>query len=285
MNPLVRSFHHADSGSWTHVLVDVATLRAAIIDPVLDFDPASGCVRADSARRVLEYLGTASLEVEWILETHAHVNHLSAAAWMRDALSPAPRIGIGARISEVQQHVADVLGLDRGSIDDGAFDARFVDGDRFSVGSLEVQVLATPGHTPAGVTYLAGDAAFIGDTLFAPRAGSARCDFPGASATTLHASIMRIYTLSDATRLFLAHDDPPDGEPPLAETTVAAQKADNVHVRADTGMHDFVALRSARDAILSVPTLLWPALQVNVRGGRLPATEPSGVRIPLRDVT
>ena len=288
MNPLVRSFHHADTGTWTHVLVDVTTLRAAIIDPVLDYDAASGCVRADSARRVLEYLGTASLQVEWILETHAHADHLTAAAWLRDALVPTPRVGIGARIDTVQQHVAGVLGLDVDAIDDGAFDARFVDGERFHVGTLEVRVMATPGHTPDGITYLAGDAAFIGDTLFAPRGGSARCDFPGASAATLHASIQRLYALPDATRLFLAHDYPPDGEAPIAETTVAAQKAGNIHVRAETAARDYVALREARDATLPVPKLLWPALQVNILGGRLPPLEPHGVRclhIPLREET
>jgi glyoxylase-like metal-dependent hydrolase (beta-lactamase superfamily II) len=288
MNPVVRSFHHADTGTWTHVLVDVATLRAAVIDPVLDFDSASGCLRADSARRVLEYLGTASLTVEWILETHAHADHLTAAAWMRDALTPTPRIGIGARIGEVQQHFASVLGIDMATIENHAFDARFADGEHFRVGTLDVQVIATPGHTPDGITYVAGDAAFIGDTLFAPRSGSARCDFPGASAATLHASIQRLYALPDATRLFLAHDYPPDGEAPMAETTVAAQKAGNIHVRADTSAHEYIALREARDATLPVPKLLWPALQVNIRGGLLPAPEPNGMRvlrIPLRDET
>lgn len=285
MNPLVRSFHHVETGTWTHVLVDVATLRAAIIDPVLDFDAASGSLRADSARRVLEYLGTASLTVEWILETHAHADHLTAATWMRDALTPTPRIGIGARIGDVQRHFAGVLGLD---IDDHAFDTHFVDGDVFQVGTLDVRVMATPGHTADGVTYLAGDAAFIGDTLFAPRSGSARCDFPGASAATLHASIQRLYALPDATRLFLAHDYPPAGEAPLAETTVGAQKAGNIHVRADTTASEYIALREARDATLPAPKLLWPALQVNIRGGRLPTPAPDGtmsLRIPLRDDT
>ena len=288
MNPLVRSFHHADTGTWTHVLVDVATLRAAIIDPVLDYDAASGVLRADSVRRVLEYVGTASLQVEWILETHAHADHLTAAAWLRDALVPSPRIGIGARIGEVQRHIANALGLDAAALDDGAFDARFVDGERFQVGMLEVRVMATPGHTPDGITYLAGDAAFIGDTLFAPRSGSARCDFPGASARTLHASIQRLYAMPEATRLFLAHDYPPDGESPIAESTVAAQKQGNIHVRGDTPASDYIALREARDATLPVPKLLWPAMQVNIRGGRLPEAAANGTRalqIPLRDDT
>ncbi|MBN8481918.1 MAG: MBL fold metallo-hydrolase [Xanthomonadales bacterium] len=286
MQALVRSFHHADTGTWTHVLVDTATLRAAIIDPVLDFDAASGRVRADSARRVLEYIGTTGLEVEWILETHAHADHLTAAAWLRATLSPRPRIGIGAGIGVVQRHFAEKLGLGADALDAADFDARFGDGDTFEVGSLGVRVLATPGHTPDGVTYLAGDAAFIGDTLFAPRGGSARCDFPGASARTLFASIQRLYALPTTTRLFLAHDYPPAGEAPIAETTVAAQREANIHVRADTSADDYVRLREARDATLPVPKLLWPALQVNIRGGRLPDPSANGTRflqVPLHD--
>ena len=286
MPPVVRSFHHADTGTWTHVLVDTATLRAAIIDPVLDFDAASGRVRADSARRVLEYLGTAGLQVEWILETHAHADHLSAAAWLRDTLVPRPRIGIGSGIGVVQRHFAAVFGLDDSALDTTDFDTHFADGDVFRVGSLAVRVLTTPGHTPDGITYLADDAAFIGDTLFAPRSGSARCDFPGASARTLYASILRLYALPAATRLFLAHDYPPAGEAPIAETTVAAQRDTNIHVRADTSADDYVRLREARDATLPVPKLLWPALQVNIRGGRLPGPSPNGMRylqVPLHD--
>lgn len=286
MQPLVRSFHHADTGTWTHVLVDPTSLRAAIIDPVLDFDAASGHVRADSARRVLEYLGTAGLQVEWILETHAHADHLSAAAWLRDTLMPRPRIGIGAGIDAVQRHFAATLGLEADALDAGDFDRRFADGDVLQVGTLELRVIATPGHTPDGVTYLAGDAAFIGDTLFAPGGGSARCDFPGASARTLYASIQRLYALPAATRLFLAHDYPPAGEEPMAQTTVADQRATNIHLRADTSAEDYVRLREARDATLPVPKLLWPALQVNIRGGRLPAPAANGVRylhLPLHD--
>ncbi len=287
MSPLVRSFHHPESATWTHVLVDPSTLRAAIIDPVLDFDAASGSVRSDSARRVLEYLGTASLTVEWILETHAHADHLSAAAWLRERMQPTTRIGIGARIVDVQERFAYLVDPGEGFRADGSqFDRRFSDDDRFAIGALEVQVIATPGHTPDGVSYLAGDALFVGDTLFAPRGGSARCDFPGADAATLYRSIQRLYQLPDATRMFLAHDYPPAGEEPLAETTVGAQKAANIHVDADTSEHAFVALRKARDATLAVPKLLWPALQVNIRAGELPHAHADGtayLRIPLRD--
>lgn len=283
MNPVVRSFHHTDSGSWTHVLVDPETRRAAVVDPVLDFDASSGRVHAASARRVLEYIGTAGLTVDWILETHAHADHLTAAAWLQQAIAPRPRLGIGAGIDSVQAHFARVFDVD---FDDAAFDARFADDEVFTVGNLPVHVLATPGHTPDGVTYLAGGAAFVGDTLFAPRGGSARCDFPGGDAARLYASIRRLYALPAATRVFLAHDYPPAGEEPLAETTIAMQMTGNTHVRADTSKADFVALRTARDATLPVPKLLWPALQVNLRGGRLPPAAANGtryLRIPLHD--
>ena len=290
MTPLVRSFHHHDSASWTHVIVDPATRRAAIVDPVFDFDAASGRVHAGSARRVLEYLGTAGLTVEWILETHAHADHLSAATWLRDALAESgitARIGIGAGIIETQHRFKRLLDLGDEFIADAAqFDRTFDDGESFRIGELEVHVIATPGHTADGVSYRVGDAVFVGDTLFAPRGGSARCDFPGASASTLFQSIQRLYALPDATRMFLAHDYPPADEEPLAETTVGAQKAANIHVRADTTEQEFVALRTARDATLAVPKLLWPALQVNIRAGALPPAGANGtayLKLPLRD--
>jgi len=283
MNPVVRSFHHAESGSWTHVMVDPATRRAAVVDPVLDFDAASGRVHPASARRVLEYVGTAGLVVDWILETHAHADHLTAAAWMQQAIVPRPRLGIGAGIARVQAHFSRVFDVE---FDDASFDARFADGERFQIGDLVAHALATPGHTPDGVSYLVGDAVFVGDTLFAPRAGSARCDFPGGDAACLHASIQRLYALAPTTRVFLAHDYPAAGEAPLAETTIGAQMATKIHVRADTSEAEFVKLRTTRDAGLAVPKLLWPALQVNLRGGRLPPAAANGtryLRIPLRD--
>ena len=270
MAPLVRSFHHLDSATWTHVVVDPVTRHAAIIDPVLDYDPASGRLWTDSARRVLEYVGTTGLNVEWILETHAHADHLTAAAWLRDTLGGAARIGVGAGIERVQRHFAGMFGLDEERLGEAAFDVRFDDGDRFRIGALEVDVLATPGHTPDGVSYRIGDAVFVGDTLFAPRGGSARCDFPGGSATLLYASIQRLYALPDTTRVFLAHDYPPAGEEPIAETSIGAEKAGNIHVRVDTAEQAFVEKRHARDATLGAPRLLWPSLQFNLLGGRWP---------------
>lgn len=289
MNPLVRSFHHLGTSTWTHLLADPATLRAAIVDPVLDLDAASGRVSADSARRVLEYLGTTALVVDWILETHAHADHLSAAAWFKRTLATSarpPLIGIGAGIVEVQRTFKRLLNLDADfAADASQFDRTFADGEVFRIGELDIRVIATPGHTPDGVSYLVGDAVFVGDTLFAPRAGSARCDFPGASAVTLYRSIQRLYALPEGTRMFVCHDYPPAGEEPLAQTTVGEQKRSNIHVRADTREDEFVALRTARDATLAAPALLWHSLQVNIRAGQLPAIESNDVaylKLPLQ---
>jgi glyoxylase-like metal-dependent hydrolase (beta-lactamase superfamily II) len=289
MIPLVRSFHHLATSTWTHVIADPATLRAAIIDPVLDFDAASGHLSANSARRVVEYLGTTGLMVDWILETHAHADHLTAAAWLKRELAisgSTPEIGIGSRIVEVQACFKKQLNLDDTFFADGRqFDRLFDDGDTFRIGELDVRVIATPGHTPDGVSYLVGDAVFIGDTLFAQRGGSARCDFPGADAATLYRSIQRLYALPDSTRVFLAHDYPPKDEEPIAQTSIGEQKASNTHVRADTSEDEYVTLRTRRDAILPTPKLLWPALQVNIRGGQLPPVEANGeifLKLPLR---
>ena len=289
MNPLVRSFHHLGTSTWTHVIADPATRRAAIVDPVLDLDPASGRVSADSARRVFEYLGTTGLVVDWILETHAHADHLSAAAWFQRTLATSaqpPDIGIGAGIVEVQRTFKRLLNLDADFATDASqFDRAFAEGEVFRIGELEMRVIATPGHTPDGVSYLVGDAVFVGDTLFAPRAGSARCDFPGASAVMLYRSIQRLYALPDATRMFVCHDYPGAGEEPVAQTTVGEQKRSNIHIRGDTREDEFVALRVARDTTLPTPALLWHSLQVNIRAGHLPTAESNAVtylKLPLQ---
>ena len=288
MNPVVRSFHHTATGTWTHVVVDPSTRRAAIIDPVLDFDLCSGRVSSESAQRVLEYVATAELAIDWILETHAHADHLSAAAWLKRQLvegSAAPAIGIGHAITAVQKTFKQKLNLDDQFVADGRqFDALLLDGETLCIGDLEGQVIATPGHTPDSVSYLFGDAVFVGDTLFAPQAGTARCDFPGASAAALYHSIMRLYSLPAETRLFLAHDYPQDTQEPMAHTTIGVEKSSNIHLRAETTEPEFVALRTQRDASLAVPKLLWPALQVNIRGGRLPSPETGNqayLKIPL----
>lgn len=288
MNPQIRSFHHSATGTWTHVVVDPATRRAAIIDPVLDFDMASGRISTGSAQRILEYIATTDLAVEWILETHVHADHLSAAAWLKrqrthDGASPA--IGIGKGITSVQETFKKKFNLDDQFVADGRqFDALFVDGETLCVGDLDGQVIATPGHTPDSITYQFGDAIFVGNTVFAPRSGTARCDFPGADAATLYRSIQRLYSLPDETRVFLAHDYPPAGEEAIAQTTIGDEKSANIHLRSDTPAAGFIAMRTKRDAGLATPTLLWPALQVNIRGGHLPPPETRDrafLKIPL----
>jgi glyoxylase-like metal-dependent hydrolase (beta-lactamase superfamily II) len=267
--PVVRSFHHADSGTWSHVVVDPATRGAAIVDPVLDFDLPSGVIRTASAQRILEYVNTAELRVEWILETHAHADHVSACAWLSGRTGA--KVGVGAGIVEVQKTFRRLLDLgDDFPVDGSPFDRLFADGEVFRVGALDVRVIATPGHTSDSVSYLAGDAAFVGDTLFAPQSGTARCDFPGGDAATLHRSIMRLYGLPEATRLFLCHDYPVADAAPISEVALAMQRDGNIHVRTETAEAEYVALRCKRDATLAIPKLLWPALQINLRGGKLP---------------
>lgn len=267
--PVVRSFHHAESGTWTHVVVDPATRRAAIVDSVLDYDAPSGTIRTTSAQRVLEYVATAGLTVDWVLETHAHADHLTAGAWLAERTGA--KLGAGAGIVTVQKTFKRLLELGEDFATDGsAFDRLFEDGETFAIGALDVRVLAMPGHTADSIAYVAGDAVFVGDTLFAPKSGTARCDFPGGDAAALHASIRRLYELADATRVFLCHDYPAADAAPTAEIALAEQKRANIHVAGDTDAAAFVALRTKRDRTLAVPKLLWPAIQFNLRGGRLP---------------
>lgn len=272
---MVRSFHHAPTGSWTHVVVDPATQRAAIVDGVLDFDLSSGKISTASAQRVLEYVATAGLRVDWVLETHAHADHLAAGAWLAERTGA--QLGIGAGIVEVQRRLKAMLDLDDAFATDGSqFDRLFVDGDRFRVGDLEAIVMATPGHTPDSVAYRVGDAVFVGDTLFAPECGTARCDFPGGDAATLYRSIQRFYALPDSTRLYLCHDYPSGDALPRAESDVGAEKQRNIHLPGTAREADYVALRTKRDATLAVPKLMWPAVQFNMLGGRLPAARGAG---------
>lgn len=273
--PLVRSFHHAPSGSWTHVIVDPSTRRAAVVDAVLDFDLPSARISTTSAQRVLEYIATTNLELEWVLETHAHADHLSAGAWLADRTGA--KLAIGAHIVDVQKNFKRILNLEPAFATDGSqFDRLFEGGERFHIGALEVEAIATPGHTPDSIAYRVGDAVFVGDTLFAPDSGTARCDFPGGDAATLYRSIRTLYGLPDATHVFLCHDYPAADAAPRAETDVATEKSANIHVRATTSEAEYVALRTRRDATLAVPYLLWPAIQFNIRGGRLPPSEAGG---------
>ncbi len=289
MTPAVRSFYHAATNTWTHVVADPAAKAAAIVDPVLDFDPASGRVWTEHAQGVLAWLRAEGLRVDWILETHAHADHLTAADWIKRQLAhggAAPRIGIGAGITAVQRHFKQVFALDGDFPTDGSqFDHLFADDERFAVGRIAGRAIATPGHTNDGVSYLVGDAVFVGDTLFAPGCGTGRCDFPGADAATQYRSIRRLYELPDATRVFLCHDYPANGAEPVAQTSVAAEKAGNVQLRAGTTEEQYVAYRRQRDATLDAPRLLYPSLQVNIRAGRLPAADAAGrifLRLPVR---
>ena len=284
MNPIVHSFPHAPSGTLTHVVHDPATRRAAIIDAALDFDPASGRISVGPARAVLAHVRAHGLGVDWLLETHAHADHLSAGGWLQQHLDGA-RSGIGAGIVAVQRSLGDLLDLGASLACDGSqFDRLFEDGERFALGELEVQVLATPGHTSDSLSYRIGDAVFVGDTLFAPGAGTARCDFPGGDAATLFRSIQRLYALPAATRVFLCHDYPSADVAAQSETTIADERSRNIHLRDGVAENTYVALRTQRDATLPIPRLLWPALQFNLRGGRRPPAEESGrsyFRTPL----
>ncbi len=284
MQPRVQAFFDPATYSYSYVVTDPATKRCAIVDPVLDYDPASGRTSRASADRLIAYVREQGLTVDWLLETHVHADHLSAAPYLQQALGG--RIAIGDRITTVQRTFAELFNAEPEFRTDGSqFDHLFRDGERFKVGSIEARAIHTPGHTPACMTYVIGDAAFVGDTLFMPDYGTARCDFPGGDARTLYRSIQKLFTLPDQTRLFMCHDyKAPGREEFRYQTTVAEQRAHNVHVRDGIGEDEFVAMRNARDATLGMPSLMLPAVQVNMRGGRLPPAEANGrryLKIPL----
>ena len=278
MQPVVESFYDKATSTISHVVVEPNGRRCAIVDSVLDYEQASGRTRTDSADRIIANVRDRGLEVDWILETHAHADHLSAAQYLRRELGG--RIGIGARITEVQRIFKDAFNLERTFNTDGQqFDHLFADGEVFHIGRQEARVVCTPGHTPADVTYVVGDAAFVGDTLFMPDYGTARCDFPGGDARTLWRSIRRLLALPPETRLFMCHDYKAPGRDHFAwESTVAEQRAHNKHVHDGITEEEFVAMRQERDASLSTPKLLLPSIQVNMRAGRFPPAESNGVR-------
>lgn len=289
MAALVESLYHAATNTWTHLVADPESPAVAIVDPVLDFDPASGRVWTEQARRTLDAVHAAGRRVDWILETHAHADHLTAAAWLKAQLAAggaAPRVAIGRGILAVQRHFAGVFALgDEFRADGSQFDHLFDDGEAFPIGTLTARAIATPGHTGDGMSYLVGDAVFVGDTLFAPERGTGRCDFPGADAATQFRSIQRLYALPDATRVFLCHDYPDGGSEPVASSTIGAEKSGNIQLRGDTTESDYIAFRRRRDATLSAPRLLYPSLQVNIRAGRLPPADRAGrtfLCIPVR---
>ncbi|MFD0666163.1 MBL fold metallo-hydrolase [Ramlibacter sp. MAHUQ-53] len=283
MTPEIESFFDPATCTWTHVVHAGQGTACAVIDPVLDYDAKAGRTATRSAQRVVDFVQARGLRVEWILETHAHADHLSAAAWLRGQLGG--RIGIGALIPQVQRVFKALFHLESDFAADGSqFDHLFEDGETFAIGALQARVLAVPGHTPACVAFEVGDAVFAGDTLFPPDVGTARCDFPGGSAQQLYRSVRRLLAMPGTTRLFMCHDYPPEGRAPRCETTVAEQRAGNIHIRDGVDEADFVAMRTKRDAGLDKPLLIIPAIQVNIRAGRLPEPEANGVsylKIPL----
>ena len=281
--PDIQAFFDEATFTVTYVVTDPRTGRAAVVDPVLDFDAASGRTSTRSADAVIDAVRQAGATVEWILETHVHADHLSAAPYLQGVLGG--RKAIGRNVTEVQATFRKIYKLDRLATDGSQFDHLFADGDQFTIGELACHVIATPGHTPACVTYVIGDAAFVGDTMFMPDFGTARTDFPGGSAAELYASIRRILDLPPATRLFMCHDYKAPGRDEYAwESTVAEQRSRNIHVNDTVSRDDFIAMREARDSQLGMPKLILPSIQVNVRAGHLPDPEDNGVRylkIPL----
>lgn len=284
MSPEVFSFFDNATNTISYVVRDPAGRNCAVIDSVLDFDYASGRTGTTSADAIIKYIEEQDLSVEWLLESHVHADHLSAAPYLQNALGG--RIGIGSQITTIQETFGKVFNEGTEFQRDGSqFDALFQQGDSFHIGQMRVDVLHTPGHTPACMTYVVGDAAFVGDTLFMPDFGTARCDFPGGSSEQLFASIQRILALPDETRIFVGHDYKAPGRDEYAwETTVGEQKQRNIHVGGDASAQEFVAMRDQRDAKLSMPRLIVPSLQVNMRGGRMPPADDNGnvyLKVPV----
>ncbi|MDM8348714.1 MBL fold metallo-hydrolase [Pseudomonas sp. sp1636] len=280
----IEAFFDPATFTYSYVISDPATRRCAIVDSVLDYDPAAGRTSGKSADRLIGYVREQGLSVDWLLETHVHADHLSAAAYLKRQLGG--QLGIGEQIAVVQNTFAKLFNSGREFATDGSqFDRLFADGERFQIGSIEARAIHTPGHTPACLTYVIGDAAFVGDTLFMPDYGTARCDFPGGDARLLFRSIHKLFALPVQTRLFMCHDyKAPGREEFCNETTVAEQRAHNVHVHEGVDEDDFVAMRRARDASLDMPSLILPSVQVNMRAGQLPPAEDNGTRylkIPL----
>lgn len=276
--PDVLPFFHADTHTWSYLVSDPGTREAAIIDPVLDFDPKSGRTATTSAQQLLDAVKDLGLHVRWIIETHAHADHLSAGHWLKPLL-PDAVLSIGEGIRKVQKTFRPIFSLgETFAVDGSQFDHLFVEGERFAVGVIEGRVIPVPGHTNDSAAYLIGDALFTGDSLFMPDGGTARCDFPGGDAATLFQSIQRLYELPGDTRVFVCHDYGPGGREVRCETTIAEQKRSNIHVRDGVDEASYVAMRNARDATLDMPTLILPAVQVNIRAGALPEPEANGVR-------
>jgi glyoxylase-like metal-dependent hydrolase (beta-lactamase superfamily II) len=283
MTPQIEAFYDATTGTFTYVVYASEGSACAVIDPVLDYDPKSGGTSTESAERVVAFVNAHELRVQSLLETHAHADHLSAAQYLKEALGG--EIAIGESIRIVQSTFRRIFNLGEDVPADGRqFDHLFQPGETFSIGELSGEALHVPGHTPADMAYRIGDAVFVGDTLFMPDVGSARCDFPGGDAHTLYESVRRLLALPPDTRLCMCHDYPPPSRGPQWQTTVAEQRRGNIHLHDGVSVAEFVAMRTARDRTLGMPTLILPAIQVNIRAGSLPEPEDNGVRylkIPL----
>jgi len=282
--PDIRAFFDEGTTTITYLVSDPATKKAAVIDPVLAFDHRTGKASAAPAERVLDAAGEAGLDIEWVLETHAHADHLTAAPYIK--AKTGAKVGIGEHITEVQAIFRPVFNATDVSCDGAEFDRLFADGEAFRIGDLNVSVLHVPGHTPADIAYRIGDAVFVGDTLFMPDYGTARADIPGGDARQLYRSIRKLFSLPDVTRLFMCHDYLPEGrEDYVWETTVGEQKRSNVHVHEGVSEDDFVAMRTERDSGLAAPLLLLPSIQANIRAGAFPPAEDNGVaylKIPVK---
>jgi glyoxylase-like metal-dependent hydrolase (beta-lactamase superfamily II) len=281
----IESFFDSATSTFSHILADLSTRECALIDSVLDYDPKSGRTSTASADQLVARVKALDLRVQWILETHVHADHLSAAPYLQKHLGG--QLAIGAHITTVQNVFGKLFNAGTEFARDGSqFDRLLADGDRLQIGSLQLQALHTPGHTPACMSYVVTDTsaqpatqvAFVGDTLFMPDYGTARCDFPGGSASTLFQSIQKVLSLPDDTVLYMCHDYPPEGREPQCETTVAEQKKANVHVHQGVSEAEFVAMREKRDATLSMPVLILPSVQINMRAGHLPPPEDNGQR-------
>lgn len=290
----IESHFDPATSTFSHIVWDQASAQCALIDSVLDYDPKSGRTSTASADQLIQRVRELQLQVQWLLETHVHADHLSAAPYLQAALGG--QLAIGSHITTVQTVFGQLFNVGPEFARDGSqFDRLLADGDRFQIGGLSAKAMHTPGHTPACMTYVITDhstdpvrtVALVGDTLFMPDYGTARCDFPGGSASTLYQSIQKVLSLPDTTELLLCHDYPPEGREPQCVTTVAAQKAANVHVHSGVTEAEFVAMRTARDATLAMPVLILPSVQVNMRAGQLPPPEDNGIRylkIPLNAV-
>jgi glyoxylase-like metal-dependent hydrolase (beta-lactamase superfamily II) len=282
-NPIVKGFWDEATGSWQYVFHDPTTLKGAIVDPVLNFDPLSGATMTDSAEEILAYVKETGIEGVWILDTHPHADHFSAAPWLQERLG-APT-AIGEHVVKVQRLWKDIYNLPDDFPTDGSqWDRLFAAGDEFMVGTVPVRVMFSPGHTLASITYVAGDAAFVHDTFMMPDSGTSRADFPGGSSKDLYDSIQSILALPDDTRLFVGHDYAPEGREAACVATVAEHKAANIHLKDAPSEAEYRKVRDARDATLPLPKLMLAALQINIRGGRKPAAEDNGrsyLKIPL----